>query len=204
MEKKRIVLVMALLSAFGFAPNRSVCAQSNEKRFEVGAQFVYMRQSSKDEIIHFRDLGVGGRFTFNIMKAVDVEAEMNFLPQERDALGLGRKTQGLFGVKAGLRRNSFGLFAKLRPGFMRFSRVFDCPGDFSSCREAGKTEFALDAGGVVEFYPSRRITLRVDAGDTIIHFGERSFFEELPVGRVTSPATTTHNLQLNAGIGFRF
>ena len=87
---------------------------------------------------------------------------------------------------------------------MRFSQVDNCPGDFSSCHVGGKTEFTLDAGGVVEFYPSRRITLRVDVGDTIIYYGETFFFVELPVGKVTRPAVTTHNLQLNAGIGFRF
>lgn len=203
MQKKFFfVLVIASLSLF--TPNRRVCAQSDEKKFEVGGQFVYMRQSSQHGVGHKRDLGFGGRFTFNITNAVGLEAEMNFFPSDRDALGMGQKAQGLFGVKAGLRRNRFGLFAKLRPGFMRFTRVFDCPSDFFSCHEAGKMELALDAGGVFEFYPSGRITLRVDAGDTIIHFGETAFFDALPVGRVTIPGATTHNLQLNAGIGVRF
>ena len=32
----------------------------------------------------------------------------------------------------------------------------------------------MDVGGVVEFYPSKRIVTRFDAGDTIIHFGRRN------------------------------
>ncbi len=202
--QKKLVYVLVILSLSLFTPNRRVCAQSNEKKFEVGGQFAYMRQSSQDGIGHTRDLGFGGRFTFNITNAVGLEAEMNFFPNERDVIERGRKTQGLFGVKAGLRRNSFGLFAKLRPGFMRFSRVFDCPSDFQSCHEGGKMEFVFDAGGVFEFYPSGRITLRIDAGDTIIHFGETAFIDAFPVGRVTIPGATTHNLQMNAGVGIRF
>jgi len=49
------------------------------------------------------------------------------------------------------------------------------------------TDFSLDVGGVIEFYPSKLVTVRFDVGDTIIN---RSF--------------VTHNLQLCAGIGFRF
>ena len=202
MEKRFLVFAISLLSLF--IPNGNISAQSNEKRLEAGAQFVYMRQSSLDGITHTRDLGFGGRFNFSVTNAVSLEAEVNHFPSENDVLGRGRKTQGLFGVKAGVRRNRFGVFAKLRPGFMRFSKVFNCPGDFQSCREAGKTEFAFDAGGVFEFYPYRSITVRVDAGDTIIHFGERAFFEALPVGRRTIPGATTHNLQMSVGLGDRF
>ena len=31
--------------------------------------------------------------------------------------------------------------------------------------------FSMDVGGVVEFYPSRRIVTRLDIGDTIIRYG---------------------------------
>jgi len=31
--------------------------------------------------------------------------------------------------------------------------------------------FSMDVGGVVEFYPSRRIVTRPDIGDTIIRYG---------------------------------
>jgi hypothetical protein len=56
-----------------------------------------------------------------------------------------------------------------------------------------KTEAAFDAGGVVEFYPSRSTTVRFDLSDTIIRFRDRGY-----------PTETTHNLQFSAGFGFRF
>lgn len=37
-----------------------------------------------------------------------------------------------------------------------------------------KTRFAVDLGGVVEWYPSKNTIVRFDAGDTIIRFGRRN------------------------------
>ena len=48
------------------------------------------------------DLGVGGRFTYNVNDQLGVEGEANFFPQEEDRFFKGgRKTQGQFGVKYG-------------------------------------------------------------------------------------------------------
>ena len=65
----------------------------------------------------------------------------------------------------------------------------------------------MDVGGVVEFYPSRRVVTRFDVGDTIIRYG---IYRE-PVGVVCTsvcpppdvferPAETRHNLQFSAGL----
>jgi hypothetical protein len=72
--------------------------------------------------------------------------------------------------------------------------------------------FAVDAGGVVEFYPSKRIVTRFDVGDTIIHFGRRrvdTVISDISGNTFTPftftrPAKTTHNLQIMASVGFRF
>jgi hypothetical protein len=58
----------------------------------------------------------------------------------------------------------------------------------------GRTAFALDLGGVVEFYPSRRVVMRFDLGDTVVNFR----------GNFAGRSLTTHNLQFNAGVGYRF
>ena len=77
----------------------------------------------------------------------------------------------------------------------------------------GKTDrndFAFDLGGVAEYYPTRRLVLRFDIGDTIIR---QSLPDVIipsgpPPGSVILPApdrtSTKHNLQINAGVGFRF
>jgi hypothetical protein len=62
---------------------------------------------------------------------------------------------------------------------------------------------ATDIGGVVEFYPSRRLVTRFDVGDTMI----RNSGYQAPQfggGLARTPASITHNFQFNAGIGFRF
>ena len=75
-----------------------------------------------------------------------------------------------------------------------------------------ETYFSTDVGGVVEFYPSRRIVTRFDVGDTIIRYGiyrEAAGFVCALSGPCTThlferPAETRHNLQFSAGIGIRF
>jgi hypothetical protein len=63
----------------------------------------------------------------------------------------------------------------------------------------------MDVGGVLEFYPTRRIVTRFDGGDTMIHyrsFDVPIFFFPLQTFRI--PAETTHNFQFSAGVGYRF
>jgi hypothetical protein len=195
----------------------TAAAQADPPKFEVGAQFALMRQSTRAVFGTFApgdpsrwDAGFGGRFSYNLVKLVALEAEANFFPRKDDFFGSGRKVQGLFGVKAGWRGERFGAFGKLRPGFMYFNNVLSCKDDdLSSCHESGRTEFALDMGGVAEFYPTRRTVLRVDVGNTFINTSDINRvieFPELPgqIFRFTVRGQRTHNLQINVGVGFRF
>lgn len=156
--------------------------------------------------------GFGGRFTFNLNKNVALEAEGNFFPHETfgGVAAGGRMLQGQFGVKAGKRFGKFGFFAKARPGFISSSKVltqvgtntFDVEGrqlTLPVVEEKRQTYFSMDLGGVFEFYPSRRVLTRIDAGDTLIHHREGPVY---PFGPLWE-GRTSHNLQLIAGIGFR-
>ena len=68
-----------------------------------------------------------------------------------------------------------------------------------------KTHFSTDVGGVLEFYPSRRLVTRFDFGDTIIRYGpRRALIFTDPATNITLPAGTRHNFQFTAGVGFRF
>jgi Outer membrane protein beta-barrel domain len=169
--------------------------------------------------------GFGGRIGYNLTKNVAVEAELNFFPNADsfsvpEAFQGGHKLQGLFGAKVGKRFDKVGAFGKARPGFFYASKgnlqglafgacltIFPTP---AACFETtGKSNFALDLGGVVEVYPTKRTIIRFDAGDTIVRLGERNvplvvspggFF----VSVIRAPAKTTHNFQGSVGIGFRF
>jgi hypothetical protein len=161
--------------------------------------------------------GVGARVTYNLNDYFAVEAEGNIFPAvtQTDYTTGGDPRQMQFGVKAGKRWKRFGLFAKARPGFVSFSEtltplpvVSGSAINFVFDRER-KTHFSTDVGGVLEFYPSRRMLVRFDAGDTIIRYGEHK--ELLQTSTVTGAAVITtarsetlHNFQFTAGIGFRF
>jgi hypothetical protein len=176
-------------------------------------------------------LGFGGRFTYNLTNKIAVEAEGNFFPERKEDFGVphGHIIQCQFGVKTGKRFKKVGFFGKVRPGFVTFtetshftgfqaefafhpSRGVDVLLDVPQFRTGAATYFSTDIGGVVEFYPSRRIVTRVDVGDTIIRYGE---YGE-PAAVVCAlccpcvpqlflrPPETKHNLQISAGIGIRF
>lgn len=178
--------------------------------------------------------GFGGRVGYNFSSHIAVEGEFNFLPRENipppsllfiagETFGSitlssstntgtsnGWKTEAVFGLKAGGRIENFGLFAKVRPGLIHFSEVWSGGAD---------TNFAMDLGTVIEYYPSRRTLIRVDLSDLIVHFDERpsgsgvstfagltSFLQGTPAPFVQAvrPAQTTHNFRMGVGFGFRF
>jgi hypothetical protein len=168
--------------------------------------------------------GFGARIGYNLTRNFALEAEGNFFPRERE-FGGGRKSQAHFGFKAGKRFERVGVFGKARPGFVHFSEgdlqprpgvaciaVFPPP---RGCFEGkGRTHFAVDLGGVFEYYPSPRTLIRFDAGDTIIRLGQRRVpivinpeanpgaFGSVVVG--VAPAETTHNFQGSVGFAYRF
>jgi hypothetical protein len=203
-------------------------AQSTEvPKIEVGVQFTSITEPSYDG--GRTEPGFGGRFTFNLNRSIALEAEGNLFPHNCRSCGGGNNgdsngniSQGLFGVKAGKRFEKWGIFAKGRPGVVSFSQGDSKyvqtgpavgPADFPfEFRQNRLTNFAFDLGGVLEFYPSKRIVTRFDAGDTMIHYGQRtsSFFTSsgltgpLVLVPFTLRAETRHNFQFSAGVGFRF
>ena len=197
----------------------SAFAQSDDPpKFEVGGEFSTLER----EALRTKrsEPGVGGRFTFNFNRAVAFETAAYFFPNQCGFCNAdGTMTEVVAGVKVGKRFEKWGIFAKARPGFVSFSR-----GDFNVTRitpggpfpfelEVSRlTNFATDFGGVLEFYPSRRLVTRFDMGDTIVHFRQRTTngvlfnpttgeYFLIPVFR---PAKNTHSFQFSAGVGFRF
>ncbi len=194
---------------------RAHAQEQDVPKVEVGAFFSSLTLTPRD--FYRTEAGVGGRVTFNLTKQLALEAETTLFPNrgfngERRATG--RAVQSLFGVKAGKRWDKFGVFAKARPGLISFSAGRLIRDDQSSSpispvfRNTRATHFAFDAGGVLEFYPTRRIVTRFDAGDTIIRYGQQSTPTGLtfPFGPSSFelPDNTRHNFQFSAGIGIRF
>lgn len=200
----------------------SIAYSQSEKKFEIGAQFSTLgTQTHSVSGITIREdqkhvQGFGGRFGYNATEHIALEAEVNYFPRDRDLEG-GRKFQGVFGVKVGQRFDKVGVFAKARPGFVRFERgdyfpVGGCiavfPPPLACFQSRATTNFAFDVGGIVEVYPSKNTLIRFDVGDTLIRFDQRNVAATSDVFAVLvafpAPAETKHNLQASVGFGFRF
>lgn len=199
-------------------------SSSGERKFEVGAQFssLGLREfeyslnpampTAKVFIGTNNQQGFGGRFTYNIIRSVAAEAQVDFYPGNLGSFGGasagGKMLQVQAGAKVGKRFEKWGLFGKARPGVVSFSETLVFQG-FSSnqlFRQDRSTYFSLDLGGVLEFYPSPRVVARFDGGDTMIRYGG----EELGIRFIPSISTPPapfefqHNFQFSAGVGFRF
>jgi hypothetical protein len=189
--RKMFFFVMAAIALLLMVPSQNAQAQSRSEapKVEVGVQYTFLRLRDFDT----NTSGVGGRVTYNVTDNISVEGEMNFFPQKFVNFSTldptstdSQRTQGLFGVKYGMRSEKAGIFGKIRPGFVHFGEGTSVLGGTSP----GATEFALDIGGVFELYASRHLALRFDVGDTIIRFGNLGF--------------TSHNLQITPSVAFRF
>jgi hypothetical protein len=171
-------------------------------RAEVGVFYTGVNLEGFGEAVN----GLGGRFGYNFNRNLALDAEFSFFPETH--LGnrqFGQKTQAFAGVRAGARSRYVGLFAKARPGVMFIGEVtsgFNCNGtSFGRTCRPSHNNLALDAGGVLELYPSPRAIIRLDAGDTIVRIRNAT------AGVIGSPAVTsdtTHNFQFSVGFGYRF
>jgi hypothetical protein len=181
---KLLSRVVALLFVFGPLATHTQ-AQDKTLKYEVGGQIFSFQGNEIGN-----GWGAGGRFGYNLNKYVSLDSELNgFLGDEGDVYS----TEGMLGVKVGKRYKNFGVFAKVRPGFMTDLYLNN---DLSR----GRTRFLVDVGAVVEAYPSRHTIFRVDLGDAIIPFGQNT----VAVANGFQRLGTTHNFQYSLGFGIRF
>ncbi len=160
--------------------------------------------------------GVGGRVTVNLTDHISIEGELNTFPNNfrisipqltqvvRRDLTRDRVDQFLFGVKLGGRSEHWGIFAKVRPGYVRSVLQDQTTGNANPTLNTlfrTSSGFALDWGGVLEFYPSRHTMLRFDLGDTIIRYETKP---QSGAANQTTTKFTNNNLQVSAGFGLRF
>ena len=193
-----MIAVIVLLLACVAAP---AAAQGHAA---VAAQFVAARMGEFDAT----DKGVGVRFTWMPSALLGADAEVTFFPNE-----LGgrvpfsrRRTEGLFGMTVGPRIGPVRPFAKLRPGFLNVGGqptvcILIFPPPLSCQLAAGRTLFALDAGGGVELFAGTRTVIRIDAGDRLLKYPGPSFRTG---GVVSEDDFYSHDFRFSAGAGIRF
>jgi hypothetical protein len=144
-------------------------------RFEVGGQLATVISSEFDA----GALGVGARFSWHPTALVGTEAEVGFYPADfpRKIAFSRSQVEGLFGVTLGPRLGLMRPFGKLRPGFVTFHEApfpIACllifPQPLSCALASGKTVFALDVGGGLEFFPDDHAFVRFDIGDRSVRY----------------------------------
>jgi hypothetical protein len=203
----------ALLSTaiyFMFIAGAKAQDEDSVPRFEAGFHGTMLNLPAVQEMPG----GIGGRFGYNFTDWIGIDSEFNYFPVKDTTQCIGivdnrgiripcpsgngghfGETQMLAGIKAGIRAERIGIFAKIRPGFVHFSNRQH----MEYFNDPSKWRFAVEVGGVVEFYLNRVAAIRIDAGETLINFGGyRS------IGGYPSQKTINHGFQGGIGLMLRF
>jgi hypothetical protein len=200
----RPVFVFVCLLTAAWSP-RLASAQSAEGLFQAAVQVTGAMSGEFDST----DVGVGGRLSWT-PGLLGVDAELTFYPREfPEELPFSKgRIEGLFGVTVGPRLGRVRPFVKFRPGFLTIQEApapFACilifPPPLQCALAGGATLLALDLGGGVEFYPSGRTVVRVDAGDRAVRYPGPAFDSER---NVHDDDFFGHDFRIAVGGGVRF
>ena len=178
--------------------------------WEIGPLFSALMISREGLTDNVRtEPGFGGYGSYRFYGVFYLDGDLLYFPARPAVAGPhdgGTILQGLVGLKGGIRRNHFGFFGKVRPGFNSYSDAvtgITASGTTSTDTYGRSTNFVLDLGGIVELYPNERSTLRIEIGDTHLFFGTRDVnvdgsTESFGGGKMQ------HSIQLVLGYGWRF
>jgi len=198
------VLVVVVAAALVWA--RPLAAQTGDRAFQAG---VHVAIADSDPF-NTRDAGLGGRLSWHPQPLLGIEGEITFFSDvltDAPPLTEGR-LEGLFGATVGPRLGSVRPFVKLRPGFLRYLAAdgpVGCiaifPPPLSCVLAGGRTLFALDVGGGIEWYPIAGAFLRADIGDRIVRFPAPAIDAQ---GEVHDTSFSGHDVRFAIGAGVRF
>jgi hypothetical protein len=202
---KRFLSVVVLGFVFSHGSSDTQAQTTRERKLEVSGLYTTINLEAFDS----RESGVGVRLSYNVNKYLAIEAEGNAFEVSLGDYPTDEwlAAQGLLGIRTGFRNRRFGLFAKVRPGVVNFPKLrvhqrFCIP--LQHCEDAGKggNRLAVDAGAVIEVYPTKNIIVRLDIGDTMIRFKDDQFFRASSFVKINDGFS--HNIQLAGSVGFRF
>jgi hypothetical protein len=205
----RLILLVMLFSCL---TTQAQSSYEDPPRWEIGGHYTLLNIAS-DRVgclgCGVNDSGLGVNLGVNFHRWIGFDSEINFFPDP--GVGAtnqegGRITQGLFGVKTGIAKEKWGLFAKVRPGFVSNGKAIIAVSPTSppfSLIFGRLTHFATDIGGIFEYNVTRRISFRTDLGDSIVRHGSQTFTSTTG-NTLTTPSYYRNNLQWSTGIIFRF
>lgn len=201
---KTATLLRTVAVAAQLLPAATATAQDE---FELGVQLASAQSGQFDAA----DTGIGGRIGWQPIPLVGLEAELNVYPRGfPDGRPFSRtRVEGLFGATAGVTLGRVRPFARLRPGFVDVQEApdpFPCiliyPPPLACALAAGRTLFALDAGGGVAVALTPRTFVRVDVGDRLVRYPGPVL--ETDPRRIHRDAFFGHDFRFATGVGLRF
>jgi len=203
MIRLSVVLPVLCLAWFCAPP---AAAQSDDGAFRVGAQIAGAVSSEFDTT----DIGIGGRLAWHPTTRLGVEGELTLYPRDfPDGFPFSAsRVEGLFGATIGPRVGRLRPFVRVRPGFVTFREAPDpiaCiaifPPPLPCTLSSGRTLFALDLGGGVEWLSFGRTFVRIDAGDRVLRY-------PMPVidpdDGIREDGFFSHDFRFTIGGGLRF
>ena len=188
----RVFAVVCLLWMCGGKEARGqiVIQYDGPPRYELGAQFSGLQLNGA---VTGGSLGTGVHFGYNFNEYVTLDTELtaySFGGNHFDTVN------GLFGVRAGIRKGGIGIHAKVRPGFIHLPSSTE----FIAPVAQHPTKFALDTGLVVTKYFENHLYVRIDVGRMWVNYGGGSYTDPA-TGQVTHlgmPGGTTVALGIGA------
>lgn len=172
----RVVVIVCLFCIFtAKLTNAQIVIQYGElTRYDLGAQFSGVQLNGA---VVGGSLGVGGHFGYHFNQFLVLDTEVSGY---RFGGGQLNTPVGLFGVDAGYRWRGFGIYAKVRPGFIHFpsSQEFIPP------VTEHPTRFALDTGVVLARYFENHVYVRCDVGRMFVSYGGGAYTNPM-TGQVT-------------------
>lgn len=193
--------LVVYLAAFFIFAGFAHAQDSIPSRFEVGPAFTAVHNLNVGG-----EAGPGADGDINFGSHLALDSSFNWLPNS------GSQTViFLIGAKAGIRREHFGLFAKVRPGFVSTAHnlqgsTFNVDTGQATARIGRITERALDLGGVAEYYPSAHWLVRWDMGDTMVSEARTEFSfigTNAPANLSVTRGITSH-FQFSTSVHYRF
>lgn len=142
-------------------------------------------------------LSFGGFFGFDSTVSITPTA-----PSTATSFAGGRLTQFSLGVRGGLSRGRFSFYGKARPGLASFGKAIVQVGPQPDMKfQFGRlTEPSIDLGGIVQAVISKRLSLRYEAGDTVIYYRGRNVFAD----RAPMSGRAVHSFQFAIAFLYSF
>jgi hypothetical protein len=113
----------------------------------------------------------------------------------------GSEVECFFGLKLGMRREHYGIFAKGRPGFSTFSDTRNNDIIHPAPHIRG-IDLSADVGSVLEVYPKNdHLVIRADLGEVLTYYHPVSV---TTAATATQPAASGVSLLFMTSIGWRF